>query len=588
MAVIKMTALTLVGPRSEIESSAQLLALAGNFQPLSLDALVNDMNLRSKVTTETVNPYDELLAKISSVWEASGRPLPQPVSVPPDKSFTLTSARYSVDKAVAKFNQLQTQKLALTNEKAELEAAEKILSAVQGTDFSVSELIGNEFICARFELLKPENYKRLQTAGSDYTAEMAAEIARQKEENSRQLETFTEETDKLLDGSREQLEQLYLRLYAMQRVYDVCRGRGEVSGLFFISGWLPSDSVDEIKAEIERGAPSTSILLDDTKELNVSAPVLLKNKRIFRAFQDIVALYSLPSYDEFDPSAFVALTFALFFGFMFGDVGHGLLIYLAAVWAQKKGFAPRSAAFIMKCAAASSMFFGVLYGSIFGQEDVIPALWLSPIKDTGSLIATSIAVGFAIISAGILLNIARQFRDRNFGSMLFDGQGIAGLAFYWSVAAFALARISDTGSDTLLFALKLTAVLSVLLIAFKSTFARLLFKETPKSSTATDVFGIIEVVLSMLSNTVSFVRLAAFALNHVCLSMAVIMLSEMVRNLPGGIFMKFLLLAAGNVLVVALEGLIVFIQTLRLEYYEFFGKFYKGGGKAFSPVQWKN
>ncbi|MDO4953334.1 MAG: ATPase, partial [Synergistaceae bacterium] len=138
MAVIKMTALTLVGPRGEIESSAQLLALTGNFQPLSLDALVNDINLRSKVTTETVNPYDELLVKISSVWEAFGRPLPQPVSMRPDKNFTFTSARYAVDKAVAKFNQLQTQKLALTNEKAELEAAEKILSAVQGTDFSVS------------------------------------------------------------------------------------------------------------------------------------------------------------------------------------------------------------------------------------------------------------------------------------------------------------------------------------------------------------------------------------------------------------------------------------------------------------------
>ncbi|MDO4952644.1 MAG: V-type ATPase 116kDa subunit family protein, partial [Synergistaceae bacterium] len=391
-------------------------------------------------------------------------------------------------------------------------AAEKILSAVQGTDFSVSELIGNEFICARFELLKPENYKRLQTAGGDYTAEMTAEIARQKEDNGKQLEAFTEETDRLFDSNREQLEQLYLRLYAMQRVYDVCRGRGEVSGLFFISGWIPSDSVDEIKAEIEHCAASTSILLDDTKELNVAAPVLLKNKRIFRAFQDIVALYSLPSYDEFDPSAFVALTFALFFGFMFGDVGHGFLIYLAAVWAQKKALAPRSTAFIMKCAAASSMFFGVLYGSIFGQEDIIPALWLSPIKETNSLIATSIAVGFAIISAGMLLNIARQFKDRNFGSMLFDGQGIAGLTFYWSVAAFALARITNAGSGTLLFALKLTAAISVMLIAFKSTLARILFKEKTKSSAVTDVFGIIEVVLSMLSNTVSFVRLAAFAL----------------------------------------------------------------------------
>ena len=102
-----------------------------------------------------------------------------------------------------------------------------------------------------------------------------------------------------------------------------------------------------------------------------------------------------------------------------------------------------------------------------------------------------------------------------------------------------------------------------------------------------NMFEILHSLMSFLSNTASFVRLAAFALNHVGLSIAVIMLSDMVHKLPGGIVMKGLILVLGNVVIVCLEGLIVFIQTLRLEYYEFFGKFYKGGGSTFKPVGWK-
>jgi len=95
-------------------------------------------------------------------------------------------------------------------------------------------------------------------------------------------------------------------------------------------------------------------------------------------------------------------------------------------------------------------------------------------------------------------------------------------------------------------------------------------------------------IMSFLSNTASFVRLAAFALNHVGLSLAVMMLSDMVKDLPGGLFFRGLILVAGNLLIVGLEGLIVFIQTLRLEYYEFFSKFYRGGGRTFKPIGWDN
>jgi V/A-type H+-transporting ATPase subunit I len=100
-------------------------------------------------------------------------------------------------------------------------------------------------------------------------------------------------------------------------------------------------------------------------------------------------------------------------------------------------------------------------------------------------------------------------------------------------------------------------------------------------------FSVFHSLLSFLSNTASFVRLAAFALNHAGLSAAVFMLSDMVHSLPGGALFRAAVLLAGNAVIVGLEGLIVFIQTLRLEYYEFFSKFYQGGGAPFRPVTWR-
>ena len=377
----------------------------------------------------------------------------------------------------------------------------------------------------------------------------------------------------------------------MQRVYDVCKGRGEVSGMFLLSGWIPADTLAGIYKTIEEEAPMTTVMVEDTKDITYSGirvPTMLKNNPMFRAFQDIVAMYSLPSYGEIDPSPIVAISFVLFFGFMFGDIGHGLMIFLGAMFLVKNGMMKKSFGQVIKSAAVSSMVFGALYGSIFGVEDIIPALWLSPMHDTNRLLIIAICLGVFMISLGLILNMIQQYRNRDFGRLLFDGQGMAGLFLYWTMAA--LAAIYMTGTEISDFAANMMWAgigLMMFLMVFRDILARYLLRQKGESeSVVLNVFEIMHNLMSFVSNTASFVRLAAFALNHVGLSMAVIMLSEMVHSLPGGIVMKGLILVLGNIVIVCLEGLIVFIQTLRLEYYEFFGKFYKGGGSAFKPVGW--
>ena len=286
-------------------------------------------------------------------------------------------------------------------------------------------------------------------------------------------------------------------------------------------------------------------------------------------------MYSIPSYGEIDPSPIVAISFILFFGFMFGDVGHGLMIYLASLFMVKSGKMKRSFGFVLKSSAISSMVFGLLYGSVFGLENIIKPLWLSPMHDTNRLIIVAIAIGVFMISLGLFLNMIKQYRDRDYGRLLFDGQGLAGLLLYWSIIAMAAFKMSGTIiSPTTSNFLKITILLMIVLMVFRDFLAKTFLKqEGEKESTALLVFEILHSLLSFVSNTASFVRLAAFALNHVGLSVAVLMLSEMVQNLPGGIVMKGIIFIAGNILIVGLEGLIVFIQTLRLQYYEFFSKF---------------
>ncbi|MCW1713046.1 MULTISPECIES: V-type ATP synthase subunit I [Synergistaceae] len=642
MAVMKMVALTMIGPDSEMEPVARQMVLTGGFQPLPLDLLVNDRSLRSKVTTETENPYDELLNKVSTVWKIAGEMIPEPSPVTLTREFTLTAARRKVDQTSRRLEVWEKRRLVMTEEEELLTATKLFVEVLKGTEFGPEELAGGKFLIPFFGRLSNENYQRLtesseespitvselnvvggntwalvltvkgyeestrklleavyfkefslksiaeQLKGKDPLSQVNKRIAN----HQRAIKGLAKAAKDMLREQRAEYELLYSQLYTMQRVYDVCKGRGEVSGMYVLSGWIPADTLAEIRKTVEEEAPMTTVMVEETKDITYSGirvPTLLQNNPFFRAFQDIVSMYSLPSYGEIDPSPIVAISFILFFGFMFGDIGHGLMIFLASSVLVKKGMMKRSFGQVMKYAAASSIVFGGLYGSIFGLENVIPALWLSPMHDTNKLLIVAICMGVFMISLGLVLNMITQYRAKDFGRLLFDGQGMAGLMLYWTMAALAAIYMTGTKIPEVAADIMWAGIgVLMLLMIFRDVLARyLLHQKDEGESVVLNIFEIMHNLMSFVSNTASFVRLAAFALNHVGLSLAVIMLSEMVHSLPGGIVMKGIILVIGNIVIVCLEGLIVFIQTLRLEYYEFFGKFYKGGGSAFKPVGWK-
>jgi V/A-type H+-transporting ATPase subunit I len=639
MAVVKMLAVTLIGPKTEMETVARLMVLTGGFQPLPLDLLLKDRSVRSKITTASENPYDELLVKLSEVWKAAGERVPDPFPVPITPDFSLDRATKAVNETVHRLSLWSKRREELSEEREELEAAQILTASLSERGLGLSDLSDTTYLVPLFGKLADENYRRLEEATLEtpllleplisrhgftwflgLTApgyregakkildslyfkgfslkDMAASLgedpqrllSRRIENHRKAIEGLKRAAADVLKSNRESMERLYSSIYTMQRVYDLCRGRGELSGLYLLSGWIPEDTLQRTREILEREAPRTAVHIEELGEMpysGIRVPTLLRNLPLVRAFQDVVSLYSLPSYGEMDPSFFVAVSFCLFFGFMFGDVGHGLALIAAASVLQRKRVMSRSMATVLKSAGAASMVFGFLYGSVFGVEGWIPALWISPMEDMNRLLGVSIGVGVSVITLGMVLNMVSCYKAKDFGRLLFDGRGLAGVVLYLSMAAWGYAVL--TGQRMPFPSWVPWAFLSALLtvILMRDFLARLLLRQATHEEGGLYAFEVFHNLLNFLSNTASFVRLAAFALNHVGLSLAVMMLSDMVRNLPGGILLKGILLLAGNAVIIGLEGLIVFIQTLRLEYYEFFSKFYRGGGRAFRPVSFR-
>lgn len=479
MAVMKMVALTMIGPQSEMEPVARRMVLTGGFQPLPLDILVNDRSLRSKLTTETENPYDELLIKISSIWKVAGEVIPDPQPVTITRDFTLSNARMKVDQLSKRLRVWEQRRHVLVEEQELLSATKLFVQALSGTEFGPKELAEGRFAKTFFGYLSNENYTRLTESGEespiainelttnggntwvlimtvpgyedstkklleavyfkdfslkDVAAQLDGDdplalVDRRIANHEKAIRGLSKAAKDMLREHRSDYELLFSQLYTMQRVYDVCKGRGEVSGMFVLSGWIPADTYEQISKTIAEEAPLTTLMVEDTQNITYSGiriPTKLQNNPFFRSFQDIVAMYSLPSYGEIDPSPIVAISFILFFGFMFGDVGHGLLIFLGAIMLVKRGIMKRSLGQVMKMASLSSMFFGVMYGSIFGMEGIIPAVWLNPMYDVNKLLGVSIGLGVFMISLGLVLNMIKQYRAKDFGRLLLTGRAWLG------------------------------------------------------------------------------------------------------------------------------------------------------------------
>lgn len=356
----------------------------------------------------------------------------------------------------------------------------------------------------------------------------------------------------------------YVQLSALMR------GRGD---LIYVGGWVPAEELGHLRQALQERLDGRFVLTarDPRAEERLRVPSWVRHQRWLRPFAALVLNYGVPVYDEVDPTIPFAITFILMFGMMFGDVGQGAVIVCAGMLSGKRLAHYRP---LIVALGACSMLFGALYGSVFSDDRLMPALWVSPLSDPMLMLLVSILWGIAFIVIATLLSIYNKLVEGRVREALCDGHGGAGLVAYLGLLAavwnlFSSRTLGIVAPVAMLGGLGVLAGESWRTNAGSAVFERLLIA----------VVESYEVMMAYLSNTLSFLRLAAFSLNHVALSVAVFTLAGMLHGTG-----YWLTLVIGNLFILVLEGGIVMIQTMRLEYYEGFSRFFSGVGRPFRPL----
>lgn len=373
-------------------------------------------------------------------------------------------------------------------------------------------------------------------------------------------------------------------LTRLDRAYELRRKAVITRDGFTLAGYVTKSRAEGFKAELEK-SPSVKCTLEAAKTRGgIMPPTKLKNPGFLGGFQDFVTMYGLPSYDELDPTPIVALTYFLFFGMMFGDVGQGAVIILvgALMWFLKK----MSLGKVLMCVGVSSIGFGFFYGSVFGMEDLIHGF--NPNENINTVLFAAVGIGVVMIIAVMAVNIINGIRQKNIEKIFFSQNGLPGLLMYVGAVVLVLMMLGYVKFAMPTGVLVGLIVVMLLILFLREPLTKLcegradVVPESKLDFALENFFELFEVVLSYLTNTISFIRIGAFALSHVGMMSVVFLLAQTANGYNP------VILVIGNLFVIGFEGMIVCIQVLRLEFYELFGRFFEGNGRPFEPAGSKN
>ena len=419
-------------------------------------------------------------------------------------------------------------------------------------------------------------------------------LVREIYDSGQEIEALDRKTGEMFSERAPQLIAARNRLEELANNFDVrkmaARMEDNKQDYYILCGWMADDDVEMFLEETRYDDKIFVVVEDDHSTYFGEPPTKLKNPKIFKPFEMFIRMYGLPSHNEMDPPIIVGLTYSLIFGIMFGDVGQGLLLFIGGSLIYHFRKAPLAG--IIATAGIFSTIFGFMFGSIFGFEDIIQPLWLRPIDHMTTLpfigklntvFIVSVAFGMVIILAAMILHIVNAIRFHDLENIWFDANGLAGFVFYLSVVITIVLFMTGHKTPGAVFMAVMFGI-PLLLILFKEPITRKIQKRADAMEESAGMFLIqgffelFETLLSYFSNTLSFVRIGAFAVSHAAIMEVVLILAGAENGSP-----NWVIIVLGNLFVCGFEGLIVGIQVLRLEYYEMFSRFYKGSGRAFDP-----
>lgn len=437
--------------------------------------------------------------------------------------------------------------------------------------------------------------------------EAASAVASLVVEKRNYAETHSKEIIRLIGtySLASQVSRVRESLEATQLVYRVMGWIGEDQSPILMKDL---DNLTEGRIAIRMYEPSEVPSIKNGRE---KVPVQYRHSAFVKSFERMIFSYGAPLYGTIDPTPIVAFFFTLLFGIMFGDLGQGLVFFLiglflvygkAKVARKIKHFGP-----ILVAIGCSSMLMGLLTGEFFANSDILKPfnrfvtglfgapsdhiLHLMPTRDSlGKLFiffGFTVAVGFIINSIGLIINITNNFSLGKPAKAIFSKTGLCGALFFWYVVATVI-RVAFFGVpiswiDFVIVGIPLLGVFFAEPITRKIEGHHPVFENGLFSAIIEGIVELLEVVSTYVSNSVSFLRVGAFALSHAVLSFIIFTMSNFVggSGSPGGILVSVF----GNVIIIVLEGLIVTIQVIRLQYYEFFSKFFTETGREFKPFR---
>lgn len=638
--IVKMKFLSITGPQNDIDRVVeQYLSKYEIHLENALSKLNTVENLRPYMET---NPYRELLNKADSFCKQLSI-----TSCSSSESYSKEKAMDAIQSLDTQINEIYKQKSELVHQLEDAKASLAKILPFSSFDFNLHTLLGFRFIKFRFGRIEHEYYSKLQKyiyddldtiffncsadkkyvwgvyfvpsvqaekidaiytsmhfertyipdeytgtpkEASDGLEKTILSLEKRIDDCDKQVAGILEQNKNEIQCAKEKLETLSVN-FDVRKLAACTTAKQHHQTFYILCGWMSQEDAAAFQKDIENDDDIYCIVEDEDAGRIDEPPTKLKNPKIFRPFEMFIRMYGLPSYNEMDPTIFVALTYAFIFGAMFGDVGQGLLLAVGGFLLYH--FKKINLAAIVGCAGIFSTIFGFLFGSIFGFEDIIEAVWLRPVNHMttipfigklNTVFIVAIAFGMVLILLTMVFHIINGLKSKDPEATWFDTNGLAGLVFY---GAIVLTVVLFMTGHKLPAGIVLAVMFGIplLLIALKEPLGKLVQKRAdymPKQKgmfVVQTFFELFEVLLSYFSNTLSFVRIGAFAVSHAAMMEVVLMLA----GAENGASPNWIVIVLGNLFVCGMEGLIVGIQVLRLEYYEMFSRFYHGTGREFKP-----
>jgi V/A-type H+-transporting ATPase subunit I len=361
---------------------------------------------------------------------------------------------------------------------------------------------------------------------------------------------------------------------------DMARADGDfakTAQTFILEGFVPEPCTEQLTKLIDKTTKNVDLTLEDVKPED-QPPTLLKNNKVVTPYESITSVYSMPSYYEADPNPAVAIFYFIFFGIMLGDAGYGLILAIAAFVATKcfkmeKG--TKNLLLVFGMGGVSAIIWGILFGGVFSIEAVSP-VWFAPMSDPITMLVLCFALGLVQIFVGMGYQAYNLIKDGKAMDAVYD-------IFSW-YAIFLGAGLAVL-SVMVFPALPVWVGLAVLIagvvvlmgggaIRAKGVVGRIIGAVSP-------LYGIV----NYFSDVMSYSRLFGLCLASGVIGLVFNTLGGLVWSLPViGWLLAIVIFLLGHTLNFAIGLLGIYVHDSRLQYIEFFGRFYHGGGRAFAPL----